>query len=265
MEAEEAKGIYTGDRLFQRRPDTYKAIVELLAEGRSHRDIEKVLGVARRTIGAVEDREPEAIKARRDQRIRKLNRAADYQVDRLVDHPDLVPMQYAADTAVKLSTHAQLLSGQVTARIEHMARVDVLDVDDWERAIANMLPADVIEIESIPISPLSDQKTGAETDLGGGKRFAIGGGDRAGRPELGEPGADEESEDRQPIALVQPADDTGCATLPATKQRSGSSESERLERAAARGRGGSTTGPAAPNSPIQSNSQKFSGNGSAQS
>jgi hypothetical protein len=244
MEAEEAKGVYTAERLVQRRPDTYKAIVELLAEGRSHRYVETLLGVARRTIGAVEDREPEAIKARRDQRIKNLNRAADYQIDRLVDHPDLVPMQFAADTAVKLSTHAQLLSGQATARVEHNGRVDIFA--DWEQIIERQLQpgSDVIELD--PITPDSGQKEGAETDLVGGKKFPIAQLEDRDPDQVIEAETDSRSDDSGDRSRQGTERDTDSVTDRAASTPHSNPESERLESAQPGGAGGSLAGSGRP-------------------
>lgn len=53
----ERRGEFTAERLFKRRPDTYKAIVQLLAEGRGQIWIGELLSVSPSTVRAVAKRE----------------------------------------------------------------------------------------------------------------------------------------------------------------------------------------------------------------
>lgn len=241
-EKAERDGQYTAERLRNLDPRKYEAIIELRGLDWGQKRIAEFLGVHHRTVAAVDDHEPEAIDTVRQRLIKKLRRAGTLQVDRLTDHPDLVPIQFAGQTAVQLLGHAELMDGRATARVEVTGRIDIFA--DWEEIIAKQLqPGDVIELAP-------------ETGLAAGNKFPIG-------TALADQDVDTESEDRQPIALDEPKGDTGFdaarSTNAVTGPGAGFGDSERLEELEPGRAGGVSQHSQPPKSKIGNSPQKFSG------
>src|SRR5215471_3714477 len=116
------KGNYTGERLKMLRPETYRRVVELLAEPREHvsiREICRQCHVTDDTVKAVEQREAMSIAARKEALMIQAARIAKLAYDRVEDQIDSAPLHQAVVTAGVFTDKFQLLSGDVTARLEN--------------------------------------------------------------------------------------------------------------------------------------------------
>jgi hypothetical protein len=158
--AEERAGIYTGVRLFRDRPEIYKGVCSLVAEGFPLRMISRLLKVHHYTIQAVIEREPALIEAEKE-RIGGLARSVTrICMERLIDclpEMEIANLGDAQRVAVimGISTEKwQLLTGGATARVDHGGD----QLADMRQALA-ALPADPVEGEFT--------EAAAETDLGG--------------------------------------------------------------------------------------------------
>lgn len=127
----EAKGEFTGARLFKARPDTYKAIVVLLGQGVGVIRIGQLLGVSCNTVMAVRDRELPAVEQVKEHIARVAHSGALLASEGILERLNELmtdPMQRRCldikdlkDLAVVfgiLTSNAQLLAGQPTARVE---------------------------------------------------------------------------------------------------------------------------------------------------
>src|SRR6266480_6844345 len=89
------KGNYTGERLKALRPETYRRVVELLAEPREHvsiREICRQCHVTDDTVKAVEKREAIPIAARKEALMVQAARIAKGAYDRVEDKIDSAPL-----------------------------------------------------------------------------------------------------------------------------------------------------------------------------
>src|SRR5438876_8749654 len=112
------KGNYTGERLKALRPETYRKVVELLAEPREHvsiREICRRCHVTDDTVKAVETREAISIAARKEALMVQAARIAKLAYDRVEDQIDSAPLPQAVVTAGVFTDKFQLLSGDATA------------------------------------------------------------------------------------------------------------------------------------------------------
>jgi hypothetical protein len=127
------KGHYTGERLKMLRPETYRRVVQLLAEPREHvsyREICRQCHVTDDTVKAVERRETIPIAARKQQLMGQAARIAKLAYDRVEDQIDSAPLPQAVVTAGVFTDKFQLLSGDTAAHALNlnvkMERVDVV-------------------------------------------------------------------------------------------------------------------------------------------
>src|SRR6184192_3435144 len=114
------KGNYTGERLKALRPETYRKVVELLAEPREHvsyREICRQCHVTDDTVKAVERREAISIATRKQALMVQAARIAKRAYDRVEDQIDSAPLPQAVVTAGVFTDKLQLLSGDVTSRL----------------------------------------------------------------------------------------------------------------------------------------------------
>lgn len=150
----EATGEFTGERLLARKPEVYRAVVRMAAEGQSISATARALSVSRNTVAAVREREGISIEHEKKELLRDVRRAARLSVERAIE---LVPsIQNAKDAAIVAAVMVdkmQLLSGEATSRIE---RVDA-DQDKLRDMLA-ALP--VLEAEVIPAT--GSQGNGSE-------------------------------------------------------------------------------------------------------
>lgn len=145
----EAVGEFTGERLLARRPETYRAIVRMLAEGLSGSSIARACQVSRNTVAAVREREGFSIEQQKKELLTTIRRGSQVAAERVVE---LIPhIQNAKDAAITLAVlvdKAQLLAGEATSRVE---RVDA--TEDKLRDMLASLP--VLEGEVVQTGPSS--------------------------------------------------------------------------------------------------------------
>lgn len=251
-ETAEKKGVYTGERYLETHPHEYWLIVSMRALNVSEREIARRISASgatcdRKTVAAVCDREPEKIDIERQRRIRALRRGHDLQLDRLIEHPDLVPMQFAGQVAMQLHQMAEAMEGRATSIVAH---VEPVRYDNWEEFIEKQLDSDhVVELPN-PVGP----KNGSQTGLAGGKTLALGSG--AGGTvvsqllAVSDPAADSESDGQTTPHEGDPRDATANATdRPPESQASGGPG----------GRGGDAHDRAAAVGPMGNATRKFLG------
>jgi hypothetical protein len=115
------KGNYKGERLRALRPQTYRRVMELLAEPREHvstREICRQCHVTDDTVKAVEKREAISIAARKQELAVQAARIAKLAYNRVEDQIDSAPLPQAVVTAGVFTDKFQLLSGDATARFQ---------------------------------------------------------------------------------------------------------------------------------------------------
>ncbi len=158
----EAVGEFSGERLLTRRPETYRAVVRMLAEGLSMSSIARALSVSRNTVAAVREREGFSIEQEKKDLLRDVRRAARLSVERAIE---LVPgIQSAKDAAIVAAVmidKMQLLSGEATARVE---RVEVSQ-DKLSEMLAS-LP--LLEAELVPVTGPHGSGSGQKGPAGSG-------------------------------------------------------------------------------------------------
>ena len=152
----EATGEFSGERLLARRPEVYRAILSMSAEGLSVSAMARAFGVSRNTIAAVQDREGFSIEQHKKELLRNVRTAARLSVERVVELvPGITSAKDAAIVAAVMVDKLQLLSGEATARVE---RVEVSQ-DKLTEMLAG-LP--MLEAELVPVTGLggsgSEQK-----------------------------------------------------------------------------------------------------------
>ena len=146
----EATGEFSGERLLARRPEVYRAICRMSAEGLSMSAMARALGVSRNTVAAVQDREQISIEQHKKELLRNVRTAARLSVERVVELvPSINNAKDAAIVAAVMVDKLQLLSGEATARVE---RVEVS-----QDKLAEMLASlPVLEAEVLPLTGPSD-------------------------------------------------------------------------------------------------------------
>ena len=134
---------FTGARLFSARPETYKAIVALSAEGLGAIRIGKILHVSPNTVLAVRAREPEKLDIEKN-RVATLSRAAarmcvEAIIEMLANPEDVKKLSLKELGIVHgiLIEKSELLSGSPTARLQTVstpAGVEVVEYLRWLRS-----------------------------------------------------------------------------------------------------------------------------------
>ena len=125
LAAAERRGEYTGDRLFEQKPQVYQTIVYCLAEGLGMIRIGKLLKVSPNTVMAVRDREGEAVDIEKGRLANLYRRGARLAGERIVE--DLlddeqarkIPANQKAVIVGILTEKSELLSGGATSRVAH--------------------------------------------------------------------------------------------------------------------------------------------------
>jgi transcriptional regulator with XRE-family HTH domain len=142
----EAVGEFSGERLLSRRPETYRAVIRMLAEGLSMSSIARALGVSRNTVSAVREREGYSIEQDKKELLRDFRRAARLSVERAIELvPHIQTAKDAAIVAAVMTDKLQLLSGEATSRVE---KVEV-NQDKLAEMLAS-LP--ILEAEVLPLT-----------------------------------------------------------------------------------------------------------------
>jgi hypothetical protein len=150
----EATGEFSGERLLARRPEVYRAILSMSAEGLSVSAMARAFGVSRNTIAAVQDREGFSIEQHKKELLRNVRTAARLSVERVVELvPSINSAKDAAIVAAVMVDKLQLLSGEATARVE---RVEVSQ-DKLSEMLAG-LPE--LEAEIVPATGLGGNGSG---------------------------------------------------------------------------------------------------------
>jgi hypothetical protein len=142
----EATGEFSGERLMARRPEVYRAVVRMLAEGLSMSSIARALSVSRNTVAAVREREGYSIEQDKKELLRDFRRAARLSVERAIELvPHIQTAKDAAIVAAVMTDKLQLLSGEATSRVE---KIEV-NQDKLAEMLAS-LP--VLEAEVVPLT-----------------------------------------------------------------------------------------------------------------
>lgn len=144
----EAKGEFTGERLFQQRPDTYKAVVVLLGQRLGVIRIGGLLGVSPNTVMAVRDREGATIDLVKEHMANIANQGATLASEAILialnqraKDAHLLGIKDLKELAVVygiLVQNGQLLAGQPTARVELSAAQKPSEHDDFNRYISGL-------------------------------------------------------------------------------------------------------------------------------
>jgi hypothetical protein len=145
-------GEYSGDVLKSRKPEVYRAAVQLLGRGYGIRDTAAILGISARSVMAIRDREPTAIATVKEQTAKRYmdvsQLAAEIARERLVDAPDSVSFKDLMIGGAVATDKALVLSGEATQRIEHVVRPAD---DDFTRMMQDARArGQVIEGEVVP-------------------------------------------------------------------------------------------------------------------
>jgi transcriptional regulator with XRE-family HTH domain len=142
----EATGEFSGERLLARRPEVYRAICRMSAEGLSMSAMARALGVSRNTVAAVQEREGISIEQHKKELLRNVRTAARLSVERVVELvPTINNAKDAAIVAAVMVDKLQLLSGEATSRVE---KVEVSQ-DKLSEMLAS-LP--LLEAEVVPVT-----------------------------------------------------------------------------------------------------------------
>lgn len=152
----EATGEFSGERLLARRPEVYRAICCMSAEGLSMSAMARALGVSRNTVAAVQEREGISIEQHKKELLRNVRTAARLSVERVVELvPTINNAKDAAIVAAVMVDKLQLLSGEATSRVE---KVEVSQ-DKLSEMLASLplLEAEVVAVTG-PHASGSEQK-----------------------------------------------------------------------------------------------------------
>jgi hypothetical protein len=222
----EATGEFSGERLLARRPEVYRAICRMSAEGLSMSAMARALGVSRNTVAAVQEREGISIEHLKKELLKNVRTAARLSVERVVELvPTINNAKDAAIVAAVMVDKLQLLSGEATSRVE---KVEVSQ-DKLSEMLAS-LP--VLEAEVVPVTGPSGS---ASTQKGLAAGSLLG---------LGLAGADIESEDLRDFqevnGMMGTTSGTGCAA------QSVEADARRVDQEGGEGVGFSDTPPMTP-------------------
>ena len=152
----EATGEFSGERLLARRPEVYRAICRMSAEGLSMSAMARALGVSRNTVAAVQEREGISIEHLKKELLKNVRTAARLSVERVVELvPTINNAKDAAIVAAVMVDKLQLLSGEATSRVE---KVEVSQ-DKLSEMLASLpvLEAEMVQVTG-PHGSGSEQK-----------------------------------------------------------------------------------------------------------
>jgi transcriptional regulator with XRE-family HTH domain len=158
----EVTGEFSGERLLARRPEVYRAICRMSAEGLSMSAMARALGVSRNTVAAVQEREQFPIEQQKKELLKNVRTAARLSVERVVELvPSINNAKDAAIVAAVMVDKLQLLSGEATSRVE---KVEV-NQDKLSEMLAS-LP--VLEAEVLPVTGPHGSESGQKGSDGSG-------------------------------------------------------------------------------------------------
>jgi len=161
MEKLEATGEFTGERLAERRPNVYRLIVELIAEGTlSENQIAKACRVSRNTVAAVRNREGIPIEQVKERIKRNVREALLATSERVLE---LAPTMSAKDAIIATGVLAEkdaLLNGEATHIIGRPG-------DKAKHADFNAM------LEALPVADATVVEMGSPGGIGGQKAAAL--------------------------------------------------------------------------------------------
>lgn len=141
----------TGELLRSIRPETYRRVVELLAEPREHvsyREIARVCGVGGHTVKAVERAEATTISQRKAKMLLKATRVAERAWSTVEDKLDGANLSQATICAGIATEKMLLLSGQAPQGIQ----LDIRVTDIYSNL--NALTAEIVNaVRDLPAAP----------------------------------------------------------------------------------------------------------------
>jgi hypothetical protein len=173
-ESGKRKGNYTGERLKVLRPETYRRVVELLAEPREHvsiREICRQCHVTDDTVKAVERREAISIAGRKQELAVQAARIAKRAYDRVEDQIDTATLPQAVVTSGVFTDKLHLLSGDAAARPMLNVNIQPVDIVGQFQKLHDAIQAKAEQARKEEASVTRQQlalpsgETTAETDL----------------------------------------------------------------------------------------------------
>lgn len=171
----EARGRFTGERLFLENPKLYRAITKLLARGETYREIADICQVSTQTVTGVAHREGVPIETLRERLGRLGMDVARLSLEAMLEllHDPATRAKISAkDLSVIfgiVTDKAQLLLGGATARIETRDIV-APGHDDYFRMLAD---ADAKVREMIDVTPASTGLSAGNPDAKEGARAVL--------------------------------------------------------------------------------------------
>jgi hypothetical protein len=243
----EARGEFTGERLFSQRPDIYRAVVELLGQGVGVRQIARTLRVSHNTIAAVRHREGQTVDTLKEQTIATLARFVGAASERLLEEVQTIKLESLPVALGIAAEKLLLLSGQATQRIAH---VDEAPQVPAFAAWLSEKRADAVEIESETVSMgFSGRERGqraaaaaAGDDAAQASAHPV---DQAGPTDGADRAADSESSAFGDLSRVTPAADTlldaPCGLETGTAGQEEAAPRRRKRQASEGGRGSSVS------------------------
>lgn len=169
----EARGRFTGERLFSTNPKLYQAIAKLLARGETYREIADICQVSTQTVTGVAYREQIPVETLRERLGRVGLDVARLSAEALLEilsDPVLRAKISAKDLAVIhgiMTSNAQLVLGGATARVEHRD-VEAPGHDDYLRMVEQAKQAAALAREPIDVTG-----TGSSAETPGIKEGAL--------------------------------------------------------------------------------------------
>ncbi len=127
----EARGVYTGARLRQQRPEVYEQVLTLLREGESPTLIEEALKVDHRTVEAVARQHSIPIVTSKKRMAERMRLTAERMLDQANSTKDAQDAKNFVIAAGIADQHWQLLAGEPTSRTEHVEALSADDVNAW--------------------------------------------------------------------------------------------------------------------------------------
>lgn len=171
FESLEARGEFTGERLWTQRPDTYKSIVVLLGQGIGVIRIGKLLQVSPNTVMAVRKREGATIDLVKEHLANVAHDGATLASEAILaalnahaERAHMLDIKDLKDLAVVygiLVQNGQLLAGQPTARVELSEVQKPAPHEDFNRYIAGLPRAAATDL-TVEIS--AQKEAGAAAD-----------------------------------------------------------------------------------------------------
>lgn len=135
-EGKRTAGEFTGERLFEREPEKYQAVVAALAEGIGYHRIARAFGVSVNTVRGIAARERGPVDTEKKAISLRLREFARLASDRLVDEVDLIPVDKLGIVLGIALDKVQLLDGEATAIVGQSG--DRLKVDAFNRLIESL-------------------------------------------------------------------------------------------------------------------------------